>query len=756
MQAYNASTVYLRSESIYFKMRKYANGIWFSFPVQLLVLHVKRSHFLLLSWVLIICFITGNAGSRYGINLLFLDPEYLGRVDFLSFFILGFAFGGFFIVWNLTSYILHAKYFSFLATLNRPFATYCLNNAIVPLLFFIMYDYKIIAFQSTEGLLNIGVIALRTGGLLCGMFVFISVSMLYFFRSHKSIGQFAGKESTLTPADDFTHEHTKQKQDIDVEYYFNHSVQLKLARSADHYPKSIIHSVYRQHHSNALFIELASLLLIILLSFLIDYKVFRIPTGTSILLMLTIFIMLFGAFTYWLGRWKIFFFVLLIVLVNYLMKADLLQYENKAYGLSYAEKTEYTTERLMQLADSSYTEKDKLATQHILENWKQKFESEKGKPKMVFLNCSGGGLRATMFVMKVLQEADSLTQHKLMQHSVLITGASGGMIAAAYYRELYLQKLQGGPSDISNTVYLQNISGDLLNAVGFTLVVNDLFYPWQSFRIGDTKHRKDRGYMFEKILNENTGNVLSKPLAAYKQPEANAEIPMMLFYPTILNDERKLFAGSQSFSYMSIAPERLHHFSKPEIDGVDLHALFSQNNADSLSFTSLLRMNCTFPYILPNVHLPTEPDIEVMDAGVRDNYGIQASAKFIEEFSHWINTNTSGVVMVNIRGIEQEMKIQKDVTQGVFEKIFSPIGTLYNNWVEIQDYQNENIMNTLSSLLDVEYEVLTFEYQPAQHDERASLSFHLTAKEKMDIVQSATSVYNEAVYLRLAQLLTEK
>ncbi len=34
-----------------------------------------------------------------------------------------------------------------------------------------------------------------------------------------------------------------------------------------------------------------------------------------------------------------------------------------------------------------------------------------------------------------------------------------------------------------------------------------------------------------------------------------------------------------------------------------------------------LRINATFPYVLPNVWLPSKPVIDVMDAGLRDNYG---------------------------------------------------------------------------------------------------------------------------------------
>ena len=43
--------------------------------------------------------------------------------------------------------------------------------------------------------------------------------------------------------------------------------------------------------------------------------------------------------------------------------------------------------------------------------------------------------------MNALQRIDSLMNGRLMQQTVLINGASGGMLGAAYYRELYLQKL---------------------------------------------------------------------------------------------------------------------------------------------------------------------------------------------------------------------------------------------------------------------------------------------------------------------------
>ena len=61
---------------------------------------------------------------------------------------------------------------------------------------------------------------------------------------------------------------------------------------------------------------------------------------------------------------------------------------------------------------------------------------------MVIMNVSGGGLRSATFTMNVLQKTDSLCGGNLMKKTVLITGASGGMLAAAYYRELYNKKLK--------------------------------------------------------------------------------------------------------------------------------------------------------------------------------------------------------------------------------------------------------------------------------------------------------------------------
>src|SRR5882724_6344168 len=89
---------------------------WYSFPVQLFVLHLRRHLFLLIMYVVLIMLVLKLLAAQYGIAYLFLNPEYNGKVSLFSFFLLGIAFGLFTVLWNITSYILNSHKFPFLAT----------------------------------------------------------------------------------------------------------------------------------------------------------------------------------------------------------------------------------------------------------------------------------------------------------------------------------------------------------------------------------------------------------------------------------------------------------------------------------------------------------------------------------------------------------------------------------------------------------------------------------------------------------------
>ncbi len=711
------------------------------FPVQLLILHIKHHQILVLIWLFLFLIITNSWGKSYGIPYLLLDPEYLGSVDFISFSILGAAFGGFLMTWNITVYILDSYRFPFLATLNRPFAIFCLNNSILPLGFFITYFIIAINFRASREFTNFYEIMMDISGFLSGLFIIIFINTLYFTTTNKNIFGMFGvtiKSPTritrkMRMRQNMLWEQYRIRDDeFPVDYFMTARLKVRRIRGVEHYEESMILSVLRQNHFNALIIVLMTLATLIALGFLIDYEIFNIPAGASLVLSFGILVSLSGVLSFWVKGWKNAVMILLLVALDLFYRFGGLSYDNRAYGLHYHENpAPYTYENLRSIASPEKMEQDRQNTIAILNKWKA--QTGEQKPKMILLNVSGGGLSAAYFSTLAIQKIDSVLDGKLFKHTTLIAGSSGGMFGSSYMRELYLQKQLGGKISLYDKKYSDNIVKDMLNSICFTILVNDLFFPWQKFKLGEYEYRKDRGYAMERQLNANTGYVMNKTLGDYEEYEREAIIPLLIFSPTIINDERKLYISTQPVSYLMRPAIREFDDDHSDLDGVDFLSFFSEHDPLNLQFMSAIRMNATFPYILPNVTMPSDPVIKVMDAGFRDNYGLGTSARFIHSFRDWINENTSGVIVLQIRNFKRERDIPVYHRESIIDRFINPIANLYENIGNMHDYHHDYMMTYIAEMLSVKLDAIYFEYIPAKREEESSMSFHLTTKEKIDI-----------------------
>ena len=108
-------------------MRPLLKNIFYSFPLQLLILHFRKYQILLIFWLVLISAVNSGFMQSFGADSLFFVPEYMGHVDALSASLVGIALGVFFMSWNITTFILHTKRFKFLATTSKPFLKYCIN-----------------------------------------------------------------------------------------------------------------------------------------------------------------------------------------------------------------------------------------------------------------------------------------------------------------------------------------------------------------------------------------------------------------------------------------------------------------------------------------------------------------------------------------------------------------------------------------------------------------------------------------------------
>lgn len=740
-------------------MKEIIRNVVYSFPVQLLLLHLKKHHVLLLFWFLLFAIVSNKFGGIFGLSYLFLDPEYLDDVGFVSFFIIGAAFGGFNMVYQLTSYILNSYRFPFLATLNAPFASYFLNNSLVPLSFFITYLVLVIRFQS-ESEFATGVTTITNIlGLLFGFIVVTTITATYFFKTNKNVSAIVGSmrkrgkevQAKLSMKDKLDWERVVKTARVwRVENYITRKFKIRLVRGVEHYDERLLLAVFRQHHLNALFIEILAIAALVVFSYLIDYKIFILPAGASILLLFSILIMLFGAFSYWTRGWKITAFIFIIIVVSLLVKYNLFNYDSLAYGMNYkVEKAAYSSEELITMSSSNQMAEDKDYMKGMLNNWKAVASGASNKPKMVFIHASGGGTRSSLWTLHAIQSIDSIFGGKFMDNVFMMTGASGGMIGLAYFREIYAESQKDPNVNLYNPKYKDNISKDLLNPVTLSIVVNDLFYPWQNFKINGQRYKKDRAYMFEKYLNINTEGVLNKDICYRQEMEYAGQLPFMLITPTIITDERRLLITPHPVSYL-MRPLRS---VGQKVDGVDFSSIFKANSPCSLVLSSALRMNATYPYILPMVTLPTNPPVEVMDAGIRDNFGFEIEARFIYNFKDWVNKHTSGIIFISFNSVNEEVLTMTSKRERSFvTKLFNPIGNLYDNWMEIQTYNQAYLQEYLSDWLDVENHFIEFNYIPGKKDEVASMSFHLTTKEKKDILNAFWQERNQTALKELQKV----
>jgi hypothetical protein len=758
--------------------REKLEQIYYSFPIQLLILNIRKNQMLLLYWFILFGFVSGIIGRSMGIHYLFLDPEYLNEVTPWGFAIIGAAVGGVIMSFNITCFILDSFRFSFLSRVNRPLTKFSINNGIIPIAFVIFYIVHFVRFQLNYEYNTLEGLLLKMFGFLAGVVGVIYLFYLYFRFTNKDVFYVWAKDvdnklrrTQINRVNVMIKLNTARSTTIRVDNYVNTDLQIKPVDNYYSYDKELVMRVFDYYQLNAVIIEVLILASIFIFGFFREIPIFQIPAAASGILLMNIFIMVTGALSHWLRRWSITIVIAVFFVFNNLVKYDLISSRNEAYGINYnTKKTEYSLKTLYELSSKENYIADKKKTIDVLNHWRNKFPASE-KPKLIFICASGGGQRAALWTMTTLQSVNRKLNGSLLSHTALITGASGGLVGAGYFRELYLQSQLTDTVDLYNKKYLDNISKDLLNPVILSMVISNPMMSFQKFSYHGYDYIKDRGYAFEQQLNQNTNFVLEKPISHYKFYEESAQIPMMILAPTVINDGRRLYISPLPVSYMNSAFEGENYLLKHKVKGIEFSRFFAEQDGAHLRFTSALRMSATFPYVTPNIMLPSEPAMEIMDAGLSDNFGVVDAVRFLYVFKDWVKENTGGVVFVMIRDTEKEKEVKVSTRRSFVQEFFTPIGSLYKNWDNLQDFNNDNIVEYAQSWLGAEVDQVEFEYkveteqkkleEPSKlekikgngTEDKASLSWRLTTREKESIKNSINASHNIQSINKLRSLL---
>ncbi len=739
-------------------MKGLLKSIYYFLPVQLLLLHFRKNQLLLSFWLIVVLTFTGNFAAHFGASSLLLAPEYLGKINFSSMFLLGSAMCVFIMTWHITTFIIHSKRLPYMGATRHAFVVYCINNSIIPVVFLFVYSLVSIRFQLKNEHASMATIFKLQSGYYLGVFFIVLVSFAYFFRVSRDF--FKTLLSSIAKPSRIRKVIPYDTLDYEIDIIPARSFitgRLHIAKSEDiaPYHPRVISMVMRRHHRNVIFAAFFSYFALLIMGAYMEQPLLRIPAGAGFMLLFSIFMGFVGAFKYFMKSWEALGWITFALLLSVMVKYKLFDLRSIAYGLNYhmadSQYPVYNYEALHQMFTPERFEADRKTEEERLDKWKATLPPDDGAP-VVVVTTSGGGSRSTYWTFHVLQYLDSLSGGNLFKHTVMITGASGGMIGAAYWRSIHDAYDMGLIKDRYSPQYQANMGKDLLNAIIFSLASVDLISPFNKISIAGYSYTRDRGYAMEQELVTNTDSLLDKNFNYFRQREAAGKIPELLINGTIINDGRKLMMSSQPVGYLT-QPEYSLHEANPPIDAVDFSEFFAKQDPYNLRITSALRMNATFPFVLPVVRLPSKPYMNIMDAGLRDNFGAELASRYIFEMRKWLEKNASRTIFLEIRDSREYDVCAPSQESTLSNMLIDPLFVIQNKWEPIQSYKHGFMKEYTPFFMAGKMHYVTMSYVPKEQSKSAALNFHLTLEEKEDLYESIYNAENQASADTLLKLL---
>jgi hypothetical protein len=338
-------------------------------------------------------------------------------------------------------------------------------------------------------------------------------------------------------------------------------------------------------------------------------------------------------------------FALVALVVVLLLVGSLPQFKYQFRGLEYEESQR--DEQAAPLLDLKET----------LNNWlSHQDPATPGRRKLVVVATSGGAYRATFWTAVVLDKLVDNPNLKGFDRAIrLMTGASGGMVGAAYFaatrkapgdapgdqsgqtacageepkerapRSAGGDRVEMGPvekqlcadlMDEGKKNWAANSPIDSLTPVAKRLIGRDIPNAFWPFDWPFTAHG-DRGQVLEEEWK-----TLDVAFRKLEEGERQGWRPSLIISPYLVDLKQPLFVSNldllekeeEGIIKRGFAMEFFRKFPKAR---------------EQFKLATAVRMSATFPVISPAVRLPMTGRPRVVDAGYFDNFGVTAAATFL-------------------------------------------------------------------------------------------------------------------------------
>lgn len=361
-----------------------------------------------------------------------------------------------------------------------------------------------------------------------------------------------------------------------------------------------------------------------------------------------------------------------------------------------------------------------LDGEQVLDRWRAQFDVP---PRLVVVATSGGGLRASLWTARVLDELE----HEFAEfprHVRVVTGASGGMVGAG----IWVASLQADGSHGDHDV-IDESGREALGPITLHLAM-----PLPG----------DRGQALDRALERNSDGTLGVSLRSLAADEAQGWRPSLIYAPIMVEDGRPmLFSNLDLGGLCSVGLGD----AEPTTLSLEFYRLFPE--ADP-KLATIARLSASAPLVSPAVRLPTVPSRSLVDAGFADPYGVDLATRWLAQHAEWLRTNTAGVVLIQIRDRREswrEVALDRPhpLLWRALAQLAAPGESIVRSRRSTIGFRNEiqiaELADELPSLMTVVFEL----------DAEASLSWSLTEREKSRIEAAIYSPNNQRTLGELRQ-----
>jgi uncharacterized protein YpiB (UPF0302 family) len=112
------------------------------------------------------------------------------------------------------------------------------------------------------------------------------------------------------------------------------------------------------------------------------------------------------------------------------------------------------------------------------------------------------------------------------------------------------------------------------------------------------------------------------------------------------------------------------------------------------------------------------------------------------------------VLMIQIRDRDAGGWEQPYISDDLSDHLTRPFFLLQHNWYKMMEYDQNNQLSYYAENKQHSIYKINFQYASAHEEGKAALNFHLTQREKNDILNSVNSSFNRKSFERYKQLLS--